>query len=168
MTQSQPTHEPAKTRGPTELRLSSPAFADGATIPKRYTADGEAVSPPLTWNDGPDGTVSFALILEDPDAPRGTFTHWLVWNLDATEHKLPEDIQKSAELYCIRQGENDFGGSGYGAPSPPPGPPHRYVFRLFALDVKPDVRSGATRKDLERAMQGHILAEARLVGIYGR
>lgn len=149
------------------LTLSSPAFADGAPIPKRHTADGEDVSPSLTWSGTPAGTTSLALICEDPDAPSGSFVHWLAWNIGAEARDLREGVPAQAGS-GIEQGENDFGRTGYGGPKPPPGKPHRYVFRLFALDAALELANGATRADFERAIEGHILAEAKLVGLYQR
>ncbi|MFI5087705.1 MAG: YbhB/YbcL family Raf kinase inhibitor-like protein [Terriglobales bacterium] len=125
--------------------------------------------PQLAWSGAPPGTKSFALILDDPDAPGGTFTHWMVWNIPAGTHELPENLPKTAELTDgARQGRNDFGKVGYGGPCPPPGKPHRYFFRLFALDNAPAVKAGAGREELERALQGHILARGELMGRYAR
>jgi Raf kinase inhibitor-like YbhB/YbcL family protein len=150
------------------LELSSAAFADGATIPRRYTRDGDEVSPPLTWGRAPEGTESYALVVEDPDAPSGLFTHWTLWNLKPTEARLPEDVPHVAEASGYAQGENGFGGTGWGGPSPPPGKPHRYVFRLFALDAKLELEGGAPREALDRALDGHVLADTRHAGMYGR
>src|SRR2546426_12557047 len=117
------------------LELTSTAFRDGQSIPTKYTADGRNISPPLAWTDPPAGTKSFALICEDPDAPRGTFTHWLAFNLPAESRELPEGLSAEATRPDgSLQGTNDFGKPGYGGPSPPPGKPHRYVFQLLALD----------------------------------
>lgn len=152
-----------------EFRLSTPAFADGAPIPKRYTADGENASPSLTWWEPPEGTESFALVVEDPDSPKGRFVHWLAWNLPATRRDLPERYPAEAQLRDgVRQGRNGFGDTGYGGPRPPAGAPHRYVFRLYALDTHLDLEAGATRAELERAIEGHVLGEATLTGMYGR
>jgi Raf kinase inhibitor-like YbhB/YbcL family protein len=167
-TESTDWKRPSERKGTSELALTSPAFADGATVPKRYTADGDNVSPPLTWNDGPDGTECFALLCEDPDAPSGVFVHWLLWNLKASDHELPEGVPKTAETFGMRQGENSFGKIGFGGPSPPKGKPHRYVFRLYALDTRLDLAAGATRREFDEAIEGHILAEALLIGMYGR
>ena len=145
------------------MRLTSSAFADGATIPKRYTADGDDVSPPLTWTEPPAGTSSFALLCEDPDAPNGTFVHWVVWDIPADRRELREAANGS-----LREGENSFGGKGYGGPSPPRGKPHRYVFRLLALDNRPALGEGASALELARALEGHILGDAALIGMYGR
>lgn len=152
-----------------EFPLSTPAFADGSRIPKRHTADGADASPPLTWKAPPEGTVSFALVVEDPDAPKGLFVHWLAWNLPKDTRELPEGYStKPQQPDGVRQGRNGFGNIGYGGPSPPPGAAHRYVFRLFALDTKLELQAGAERRDLDRAIEGHILGEARLIGTYRR
>jgi Raf kinase inhibitor-like YbhB/YbcL family protein len=158
---TRPTDQPAVQT----FRLSSSAFADGATIPQRHTADGEDVSPRLTWDGAPAATESFALLCEDPDAPSGTFVHWLVWDMKPGQRELNEGIPASASL---RQGQNGFGQTGYGGPKPPPGRPHRYIFRLWALDTTLGLKNGAKRDELERAIEGHVLAEARLTGMYGR
>jgi Raf kinase inhibitor-like YbhB/YbcL family protein len=150
------------------LVLSSPAFDAGATLPIRHTADGDDLSPPLRWTGAPPGTASFALVCEDPDAPAGSFVHWLVWNIDAGERELVEGLPPKAEVAGIRQGKNGFGRVGWGGPSPPRGRPHRYVFRLYALDANLDLGGGARRAVLERALLPHVLAEATLEGLYGR
>ena len=151
------------------LRVTSVAFEHGAKIPTRYTADGPDQSPPLRWDDPPQGTKSFALICDDPDAPRGTWVHWVIWNIPATARGLPEGVPPDPELPDgSRQGTNDFGRIGYGGPAPPPGKPHRYYFRLYALDTVLTLRPGARRDELEDAMQGHVLAQGELMGTYGR
>jgi Raf kinase inhibitor-like YbhB/YbcL family protein len=109
-----------------------------------------------------------ALLCEDPDSRSGNFVHWLAWDIKPTQQELNEGVPPSAENYGIRQGENGFGQTGYGGPKPPPGAPHRYVFRLRALDTRLDLKNGAKRDEVERAVEGHVLAEARLTGIYGR
>ena len=151
------------------LELTSSGFQEGKPIPKQYTADGQNRSPPLKWGDPPAGTKSFALICEDPDAPRGTFTHWLAFNLPAESRELPEGLSPEATRPDgSLQGTNDFGKPGYGGPSPPPGKPHRYVFKLLALDRAADVKAGAKKDQLLTATKGHILAEGQLTGTYGR
>jgi Raf kinase inhibitor-like YbhB/YbcL family protein len=151
------------------LALSSKVFAQGQAIPAHCTGDGRDVSPSLEWRDPPQGTVSFALICDDPDAPRGTFTHWLLFNLPAQVKELAEGVPAEATLpNGAAQGKNDFGKSGYGGPAPPPGKPHRYYFKLFALERRLDLKPGSTKAQLQKAMEGHILAEAALMGIYGR
>src|SRR5438128_7202736 len=151
------------------LTLTSTAIQEGKPIPKQYTADGQNLSPPLKWTDPPPGTKSFALICEDPDAPRGTFTHWLLFNLPAESRELNEGVPTEATRpNGTLQGTNDFGKVGYGGPSPPPGKPHRYAFKLFALDRPLDVKTGAKEDQLLTAMKGHILAEGQVTGTYGR
>lgn len=160
-------HESPRPSNPT-IEMSSSAFADGATIPTKHTDDGANVSPPLSWGAPPPRTVSFALICEDPDAPSGLFVHWLLWGIKADERGLPEGIVATGDPDDRGQGENGFGGIGWGGPSPPPGKPHRYVFRLYALDHVPKLEPGASRRALERAMEGHVLATGKLIGRYGR
>ena len=151
------------------LELSSTAFRNGETIPKQFTADGRNVSPPLKWAEPPAGTRSLSLICEDPDAPRGTFTHWVLFNLPADARELSEDIPNERTLKDgARQGTNDFGKVGFGGPAPPPGKPHRYFFRLYALDTTLDLPAGATKDQLKDGMKGHILAEGNWMGEYGR
>jgi Raf kinase inhibitor-like YbhB/YbcL family protein len=145
------------------FRISSPAFADGADIPLRHTCDGDNLSPRLTWTEVPDGTRAFALIVDDPDAPGGTFTHWVLFNMPAGVRELGQGGAIGSP------GRNSFGTTGYGGPCPPPGDQaHRYRFRLHALDV-PSIRaSTGTRDEIERAIEGHVLATAQLVGKYRR
>lgn len=150
------------------LRVTSPSFADGGPIPKRHTADGENLSPMLTWSQSPAGTESVAVVCEDPDAPHGPFVHWLLWNLDPTRRELPEGGLMSIDMRDVGVGRNGFGDSGYGGPMPPRGDAHRYVFRVYALDTRLDLHSGAAKEDFERCIDGHILAEGRLTGKYGR
>jgi Raf kinase inhibitor-like YbhB/YbcL family protein len=151
------------------MQVSSPAFSDGQAIPANFTADGADKSPELRWGGAPTNTQSFALICEDPDAPRGTWTHWVLFNLPADTPSLPEGVATDKELPGGgRQGKNDFGKIGYGGPSPPKGPPHRYYFKVYALDAKLDLSAGATRKQVLDAMKGHVQAEGQLMGRYGR
>jgi Raf kinase inhibitor-like YbhB/YbcL family protein len=151
------------------LTITSSAFAPNGTIPKKYTCDGPDVSPPLRWSEPPAGTQSLALIMDDPDAPAGTWVHWVLYNLPASVRELPENLPKVEQLPDgARQGRNDFRKTGYGGPCPPKGPAHRYFFKLYALDTKLDLKAGATKADVEKAMQGHILAQGELVGRYGR
>jgi Raf kinase inhibitor-like YbhB/YbcL family protein len=151
------------------LQVSSPAFQEGETIPKQYTADGKDVSPALRWSGAPEGTKTFALVCEDPDAPRGVWTHWVVYNLPADTPELREGVPPDGELPGGgRQGKNDFGKTGYGGPSPPRGKPHRYFFKVYALDTALDLPAGATRAQLLAALKGHALAEGQLMGLYGR
>ena len=150
--------------------LTSAAFRDGAGIPVKYTCDGVDVSPPLSWSSAPAGTGSFALIVDDPDAPAGTWVHWVLYNLPADVSELPENIAKveSLDLDGARQGRNDFRRPGYGGPCPPPGPAHRYFFKLYALAAPLTLKAGAQKRDVEAAMEGHVLATAQLMGTYGR
>jgi len=150
------------------IKLISEAFSEGAMIPTRYTCDGEDVSPPLSWTDLPPETGSFALICEDPDAPVGTWDHWVLFNIPASATGLPEAVPATATLDDGSvHGNNSWGRLGYGGPCPPGGT-HRYIFSLFALDIKLDLKSGATKSGLLKAMEGHILARTRLMGKYRR
>jgi hypothetical protein len=151
------------------LELQSVACTPGGRITKKYTADGPDVSPPLEWTEPPPGTKSFAITCDDPDAPVGNWVHWVLWGLPANTRSLEENVPKQATLANgARQGKNDFKRIGYGGPAPPRGPAHRYFFRLYALDFVPDLKPGATKTELDRAMRGHVLAEAELMGTYGR
>jgi len=155
--------------GAMALQISSPAFSAGVAIPKKFTCDGPDVSPQLKWNEPPANAKSFALIMDDPDAPVGTWVHWVLYDLPADTGELPEGVAKQEQLASgARQGRNDFGKSGYGGPCPPPGKAHRYFFKLYALDTKLNLKSGSTKADVERAMKGHILSQAELIGRYGR
>ncbi len=150
--------------------LHSSDFQPGTQIPIRFTCTGSDVSPTLTWSDPPPGTGSFALICEDPDAPRGLWVHWVIYNIPHDTHSLSEAISTTPELPDgTRQGVNDFGRIGYGGPCPPPGRgKHRYFFRLYALDAALTLPSGATRADLLTVMEGHLLAQTELMGLYER
>ena len=152
------------------MRIFSPAFGNGEFIPVKYTCDGEDVSPPLLFLDPPEETQSFALLVDDPDAPAGVFTHWIIYDIPASFEGLPEDVPPVPELeYGIKQGLNDFGRVGYGGPCPPPGNPHRYFFLLFALDVPTlGIPPGVRKPQFLEAIEGHILAQDELVGLYGR
>ena len=151
------------------LHVTSPKFHEGGTIPQQYTADGKNVSPPLRWSSGPEETKTFALVCEDPDAPRGIWTHWVLFNLPADTHEVHEGMSHTSEQSSgARQGKNDFGKTGYGGPSPPPGAPHRYFFKVYALDTALDLPAGATRAQLLAALKGHVLSEGHLMGRYGR
>jgi Raf kinase inhibitor-like YbhB/YbcL family protein len=152
-----------------KIELSSTAFGEGATIPKEYTEDGKNVSPPLRWADPPKETKSLALICDDPDAPRGTWVHWVIFNIPAGQRELEEGVPAQEELSNgARQGKNDFKKIGYGGPAPPPGKPHRYFFMLYALDTLLELAPGSTKDQLIAAMKGHALAEGQLMGQYGR
>jgi hypothetical protein len=164
---------PAKVRGQkgasSMIKLKTTSFTPGGFIPKRFTCEGADVSPALAWTDPPLGTQSFAIIEDDPDAPSGTFVHWLVYDLPAAYRKLPEALSGNDQMPGGgRQGTNDFSRTGYSGPCPPPGRPHRYFIRLYALDAILNLRPAATRKELEAAMKGHILAQAELMGRYRR
>jgi Raf kinase inhibitor-like YbhB/YbcL family protein len=151
------------------LAVSSSAFQEGGKIPTKYTCEGQDVSPALTWGEPPAETRSFALIVDDPDAPGGVFTHWVLFNLPVGSRELPEAVPTQAQLANgSLQGKNDFGRIGYGGPCPPPGRPHRYQFTLYALDQPVDLKAGASKKQVIGAMQGHILAQGRLTGTYQR
>ncbi len=151
------------------LKITSTAFEPGAAIPKKFTCEGPDVSPALSWSDPPAGAQSFALIADDPDAPVGTWVHWVLYDLPADARSLAENIPKEGQLpNGARQGRNDFRKIGYGGPCPPPGKPHRYFFKLYALDAKLNLKAGATKTEAERAMQGHILAQGELIGRFAR
>lgn len=152
-----------------EFVLTSSAFQEGERIPDRYTCKGEDLSPPLSWREAPAGTKSFALIVEDPDAPGGTFIHWVIYNLPAALTELSEGVTASEQLEDgTLQGVNDFRTIGYRGPCPPPGKPHRYFFILQALDRELDLKARATKAQLEKETRGHVLAEAKLMGTYSR
>lgn len=149
------------------MNLFSAAFLPGTTIPTRYTADGDNLSPPLQWQGLPAATRSLAIIADDPDAPRGTWTHWLLWDLSPELTGLAEGFTEMLRLGT--SGTNDFHRRGYGGPAPPPGHgAHRYFFRLYALDTQLGVPTGAGRVELNQAMVGHVLARAELMGKYSR
>lgn len=151
------------------IEVTSPAFRDGGSIPSKYTCDGQDVSPALKWNTIPDGTKSIALIVDDPDAPRGVWVHWVVYNLPASLRGLTEHVPATEKILGNggRQGTNDFGKIGYGGPCPPSGT-HRYFFKVYALDKELTLSPGATKAELVAAMDTHILAEGQLMGKYSR
>ena len=143
--------------------LRSDAFEHGQPIPPPYSCDGQDRSPPLSWSAPPEETRSLALVVDDPDAPSGTFTHWLAWGIDASAGGLAEGERPP------REGLNDFGSTGYGGPCPPPGHGvHHYSFRLAALDSELDLAAGAGKQELEQALAGHVLVVAELIGTYER
>lgn len=151
------------------LTLTSTAFARGSEIPHRYTCEAEDISPALSWSGAPAGIKSFAMIVDDPDAPRGTWTHWLIWNIPGTATGVSENTPKTETLAeGARQGSNDFKRIGYNGPCPPPGKPHRYAFKLYALSAPLDLKAGASKSDLEAAMKPHILAHTEYIGIFKR
>jgi len=149
--------------------LTSSAFGSGAEIPQPYTCKGVDNSPALQWSGAPAKTASFALIMDDPDAPAGTWVHWVLWNLPAAAHSLPQAVPKQEQLGDgSRQGRNSFQKVGYNGPCPPGGQTHRYFFRVYALDTKLDLSAGASRDQLDAAMKGHVLAEAEYMGTFHR
>ena len=152
--------------------VTSPAFGYGEPIPIKYTCDGEDISPPLIWENVPEEAKSLVLMMVDPDAPGGIFTHWIVYNLPPADIQLPEGVNLKVafadSVIKPQEGLNDFGRIGYGGPCPPPGPPHRYYFRLFAIDSLLKGVPGVRRQALLSAIQGHVLAEAEHMGIYKR
>jgi Raf kinase inhibitor-like YbhB/YbcL family protein len=151
------------------LSLTSSVFNEGERIPVKYTCQGQDISPQLHWNGVPEGSKSLALIMDDPDAPGGVFTHWVIFNLPANNQGLPEAITSAPQLSDgSLQGRNDFGRTGYGGPCPPPGKPHRYRFALYALDKKLDLGAGSSKNQVLNAVEGHILAHVQLTGIYQR
>jgi Raf kinase inhibitor-like YbhB/YbcL family protein len=151
------------------LSISSPAFQEGERVPAKYTCEGQNVSPQLEWSGVPEKAQSLAFIMDDPDAPSGTFTHWVIFNTPPDSLTSPEALPKEPQLSSgTRQGINDAGKIGYYGPCPPPGRPHRYRFTLYALDKELDLKAGASKEQLLRAMEGHILEQARLTGIYQR
>ena len=151
------------------MELTSSAFKENEKIPQQYTCEGKDFSPPLQWTEPPAGIQSFVLINDDPDAPMGTWVHWVVWNIPPQTRELHEGFPKEDKLPSgIQQGMTDFGRVGYGGPCPPAGKPHRYFFKLYALDAVLTLPTRAAKKDVEKAMQGHILAQAELIGLYQR
>jgi len=162
---------PTATQGARKMAftISSTSFPNGADIPKKFTCDGADVSPEFSWTEPPVGTQSFALIADDPDAPAGTWTHWILFDVPPATTSLPEGVSKIDELPGgERQGRNDFRKIGYNGPCPPPGKPHRYSFKLYALNGKLNLKPGASNQELEQAMQGHILGKTEWVGRYKR
>ncbi len=150
------------------MQITSAAFSEGRAIPAAYTCEGRDVSPPLAWAGAPTATNSFALISDDPDAPGKTWVHWVLYNLPPATRRLPEGLPPDAALPDgSRQGVTDFGRTGYGGPCPPSGT-HRYDFKLYALDAMLDLPARPSKHQVEAAMQGHILAQAQLMGTYQR
>ena len=151
------------------LTISSAAFNEGERIPDKYTCEGEDISPQLTWRDAPEGTKSFSLICDDPDAPMGTWDHWLIYNIRADSEGLSEAVPTDESLTDgSKQGLNSWEKKSYGGPCPPPGDPHRYFFKLYALDTMLTLTGDVNKSTLENAMQEHILAEAQLMGTFSR
>jgi len=160
--------QPRKGGGPMNMVLESPAFRAGDMIPSKYTCDGENISPPLKWSGAPEGTKSFALVADDPDAPMGTWVHWVVYNIPAAAREIPEKAASTKKLPAgALEGVTDFRENTYGGPCPPSGT-HRYFFKLYALDTALGLRAGASKKQLIEAMKGRILDQAELVGKYRR
>lgn len=157
---------------PMPFALTSPAFKDGERMPRDYTGEGKDMSPPLEWTAPPEKTRTFAIICDDPDAPVGTWDHWLIWNLPGDLRKLPENVAKTETLPDLggaRQGKNSWPKIGYNGPMPPKGHgTHHYNFVIYALDAPLDLKPGAVKKDLLAAMKGHILGQAKLTGLYSR
>ncbi len=152
------------------LELTSDAFVNGQSIPAKYSCNGTNVSPALAWTEPPTGTQSFALIMDDPDAPGGTWVHWVLFNIRAVVRSLPENLPvtgKNVESNAIYVGRNSSGNSRYDGPCPPSGT-HRYYFKLYALDTSINLLPGATKEEVLREMEGHILAESELMGTFSR
>ena len=164
-------NDPRSTKGyePISFSLTSTAFKNGEKIPRKYTCDGENTSPPLSWSGAPNETKSYAIILEDPDAPGGTFTHWVLYDLPAIVTSLPEGAgEKGDSKEGPKRGVNDFGRVGYGGPCPPGGT-HRYIFRLYSLDIQDlNLKGKATKEGVLKAAKGHVISETELVGTYSR
>lgn len=151
------------------LEIKSSAFKDGEYIPKQYTCDSEDISPPLTFADIPKGTKSLVLICDDPDAPVGVWVHWVVFNIPADQGSFDQDLPKKGKLESgLIQGRNDFKKIGYGGPCPPKGKPHRYFFKLYAIDKKLNLKEGATKREVLQTIEGSIIDQAQLIGLYKR
>lgn len=160
--------EPQISEGGPMLTLTSPAFEEGQPIPEKYGCDGDDISPALNWSDPPTGTMSFALIMDDPDAPVGTWVHWVIYNISAKANSLPENIPGEDILdFGALHGSNSWRRGGYGGPCPPSGT-HRYFFKLYALDEALEEVPGFTKDQLSEKMEDHILAEAILMGTFSR
>lgn len=153
----------SESEAPMNIQISSTAFANSEMIPAKYTCDAEDVSPQLSWSNVPEETRSLVLIMDDPDAPIGTWVHWVLYELPPDLLELAEGVQGVGIA-----GNNSWRKSVYGGPCPPPGDPHRYFFKLYALDTKLNLKPGATKAKVERAMQGHIMTQGQLMGQYGR
>ena len=149
--------------GGAKMKISSPAFQEGGTIPEKFSKNGQNVNPELRIEGAPAEAKSLVLIVDDPDAPVGLFTHWLVWNIDPKMTEIPENSVPRGAL----QGTNDVPGSGYDGPQPPSGT-HRYYFKIFAVDRTLDLKSGAKRREVDAAMRGHVIAQGELIGRYSK
>jgi Raf kinase inhibitor-like YbhB/YbcL family protein len=145
------------------LKITSPAFQDNGYIPRQYTCDGNDVNPPLVIESVPAGTKSLAIIVDDPDAPAGTWVHWVLWNIDPNTQEIKENVVPTGAI----PGRNDFGRHQYGGPCPPSGT-HSYFFKVYALDTMLSISPNSTKADLEKAMKKHILAQGQVVGLYKR
>lgn len=151
------------------MELASESFSDGGDIPLRFTGLGEDVSPELHWTGVPGGTKSLAVIADDPDAPMGTWVHWVIYDIPKSYAKIKEGFPKEKiDPAGIKQGKNSFGKIGYKGPYPPPGPPHRYIFTLYALDIDPEIEPDTDKNGLMKQIEGHILDKAELSGKFGR
>ncbi|MCD4783131.1 MAG: YbhB/YbcL family Raf kinase inhibitor-like protein [Candidatus Eremiobacteraeota bacterium] len=152
-----------------DLNLKSEAFMEGMFIPKKFTGDSMDVSPALSWNKPPIGTRSFAIICDDSDATAGVWTHWVIFNIKSDTTSLPENVPKLLQIMgTVKQGANSFGRIGYYGPKPPPGSPHRYLFKIYALDKELALPAASRKVEIEKAMEGHILARGQLMGQYKR
>jgi len=155
-------------KGGRNMQITSSAFTEGSMIPAKFTCDGQNISPPLEWKNAPAGVKSFALVSDDPDAPMGTWVHWVAYNIPVSVNKLDENVKTEKEFTDgMRQGSNSWPKIGYGGPCPPSGT-HRYYFKLYALDTMLDLKPGVTKAQVLQAMKGHVLAEAQLMGKYKR
>jgi len=165
------TPSPQDTKGgeSMELNLKSEAFTEGEMIPKKYTGDSMDFSPPLSWSQPPEGTKSITIICDDPDAPAGVWVHWVIFNIKPDTTSLPENVPKLLQVMgFVKQGKNSFGKIGYNGPSPPRGKHHRYFFKIYALDKELELPAASTKSEVEKAMEGHILARGQLMGKYKR
>ncbi len=152
-----------------QISVKSSSFTEGGVIPKQYTGDGQDISPPLTWGIPPADAKSFSLTVEDPDAPAGTWFHWIIFNIPSSERQLGQAIDKSGKVKGgICQGTNDFKKIGYNGPAPPKGPAHHYQFKLVALDSTLSLQPGCTKTDYYNAIKGHVLGRGVLTGLYSR
>ena len=167
----QPADSSSQIKGGVTMRLTSPELPEGAEIAVKFTGDGQDVSPELRWDNVPPGTKSLAVICDDPDAPRKEpWVHWVIYNIPVGDQAgLSEAIPTQPTFSTgVKQGKNDFGNIGYGGPAPPPGKPHRYYFKLYALDTSLTLGEGASKQELLSAMKGHVLGEGQLMGTYSR
>lgn len=158
----------AAAQSDSKFSISTSSFQPNGDIPTRYTCSGDNLSPALAWTDPPAGTESLVLIVDDPDAPGGVFNHWVLYDLARSARRLPEGVPRKADPEGARQGRNGFNELGYGGPCPPPGRVHRYYFRLYALDRKLELAAGASKSAVEKAVQGHVLAQAEVMGRFKR